>query len=398
MSESIPSEINRKLLGIAGMNPWVDYNSASRLQMYNAHQGQRLVMTGMTERYCQTGMEQEFGKYTFSVEIPTDAKVIKIIKKYQGGMGIGAINVNPSTLVIFEDIKTKEVDYVELTQYCSYHQHFGFPYKAQPALKSLAIGAVYEKGTKLLDSPGITPDGNYMYGIELNMALMSHPGASEDGIVMSESALKRMSFHMYETKVVEWGKNSFPINIYGDENNYKAFPDIGEYIKDDNIIMALRSYDDSILPVRQSVKACNSVNQIFDKKYYADSSGGRIIDISVDYSSSVKLGQSPADSQIEKYIYETRRYHKDIVEFYNEMSRIRGPHLKISPKFHQLVVESYVHYDDHKHAPKITKTYKKAPLDDYKIVFTIEYLVVPREANKVTTNDGGLENNDIYYL
>ena len=57
-NKEIPNQMYRSLLGIASLNPWIDHNSASRLQMFTAHLGQKLVVDGMTERYCQTGMEQ----------------------------------------------------------------------------------------------------------------------------------------------------------------------------------------------------------------------------------------------------------------------------------------------------------------------------------------------------
>ena len=56
--KEVPSEMYRSLQGIISLNAFADQTSASRLQMFSAHLGQKLVTNGMTERYCQTGMEQ----------------------------------------------------------------------------------------------------------------------------------------------------------------------------------------------------------------------------------------------------------------------------------------------------------------------------------------------------
>lgn len=386
-NKEIPNQMYRSLLGIASLNPWIDHNSASRLQMFTAHLGQKLVVDGMTERYCQTGMEQEFGKYTFAVEIPTDCQIIAVIPKYRQGIGINSIQNNPTTIVVFEDEATKEVDYVELPLYKSYHSHFGFPYKEQDAMREVRVGNYLKKGTKLLDSPGITPDGNYKYGVELNVAFMSHPAVSEDGILISEGALKKFAFKTYETKVVEWGKKKFPLNLYGDENNYKAFPDIGEYIRGDSMLMALRNYEPSLSIVRQNQRACMEVNQVFDKRIYAESIQGRIIDIRVDTNGDKRSEFTVMDQQLEKYIIEAKRFHNDIIKLYRDIERQRGAAMQVSPQFHQLVVEALAVVEEDK--GKISKFYRKAPLDDYRVEFTIEYDVIPRIINKFTTLDGG---------
>ncbi len=386
-TNQIPNEMYRTLTGIASLNPWIDLNSASRLQMFTAHLGQKLVVEGMTPRYCMTGMEQEFGKSTFSVEIPTDCQIIDIIPKFHLGMGANSIKHNPSTIVVFEDERTKEVDYVELTLYKSYHSHFGFPYKEQPAMKDVSKGNFLKKGTKLLDSPGIQADGNYMYGVELNVAYMSHPAVSEDGILMSESALKKFKFRTYEKKAIEWGKKKYGLNIYGDENNYKLFPDVGDMVREDSLLMVLRNNEQLLSPVRLNANSCSTVNEIFDKRVYAEGVNGRVIDISVITNNDRRGDLSPMEQQLEKYIIESKRYCTAIVKLYRELLHQRGEGLQISPKFHQLVTESLNVVEEDK--IKISKFYRKAPIDDYRIEFTIEYEITPRVGFKFTTLDGG---------
>lgn len=383
------SEIDRTLLAIAGLNPFVDYNSASRLQMYAAHLGQKLVTSSMTEKYIFTGMEQEFGKYTFSVKMPCDAYIIAVIPKYRPSMGDANIAFSPLHVVIYEDIHTKEVGYITLPLYSSYHSHFGFAYKQKEAMRDIVKGKVIEKGTIILDSPGVTKSGNYMYGKETNVAFMSIPGASEDGIVVSESFAKSSSFCSYETKVVEWGKQRLALNLYGDEKNYKIFPDIGDSVREDSLLMALRNIKPEMYPIRNSLKDLMQVNEVFDRRYYTDSSGGRIIDIRVD-TNIAGSDLSPVNQQLEKYINETKRFYDEIYKEYSELVRERKDGLLITPAFHSLIVECLTMYGAQR--GKVTKMYRKAPLDDFRVQFTIEYQHRAYPGFKFTSGDGGSRN------
>ena len=76
----VPSQMYRELQSIIGMNPFLDCNSASRIQMYGSHLGQKLVIAGLEEPLQTTGMNIEFGKYTFSVDMPANA-LLKILIK-----------------------------------------------------------------------------------------------------------------------------------------------------------------------------------------------------------------------------------------------------------------------------------------------------------------------------
>lgn len=380
------SEIDRTLLAIAGLNPFVDYNSASRLQMYAAHLGQKLVTSSMTEKYIFTGMEQEFGKYTFSVKMPCDAYIIAVIPKYRPSMGDANIAFSPLHVVIYEDIHTKEVGYITLPLYSSYHSHFGFAYNQKEAMRDIVKGKIVEKGTIILDSPGVTKQGNYMYGRETNVAFMSIPGASEDGIVVSESFAKSSSFCSYETKVVEWGKQRLALNLYGDEKNYKIFPDIGDSVREDSLLMALRNIKPEMYPIRNSLKDLMQVNEVFDRRYYTDSSGGRIIDIRVD-TNIAGSDLSPVNQQLEKYINETKRFYDEIYKEYSELVRERKDGLLITPAFHSLIVECLTMYGAQR--GKVTKMYRKAPLDDFRVQFTIEYQHRAYPGFKFTSGDGG---------
>ena len=150
------NELHREFLSVLGLNSFVGNVSSPRSQMFSSHIGQRLVINGATEKFIQSGMEQEFGKYTFSVKMPADANIIKIVEKYPLGDDVSSIKQNPLTTVIFENLKTNEIDILDIPYYCSYHQYFGFKYESQSGLSKLKPKAFVPEGTVFADTPAKT--------------------------------------------------------------------------------------------------------------------------------------------------------------------------------------------------------------------------------------------------
>lgn len=383
----VPSQMYRSLQSIAGLNPFPDHDSASRVNMFCAHLGQRLVTNGMTERYYFTGVEQELGKYTFSVKMPSNGRIMKIIERYPSGIGQDSIKFNPETVVIFEDLDTGEIGMFDMTTFRSYHTYFGFEYQAQSGMNQLAVGNIIEKGTPFLDSPGVKPNGNYTIGRELKACFMSHPAISEDGIVISKSALEHFKFKTYETIVVEWGEKRFPLNLYGNDTNYKIFPDIGEVIRPDGILMALRYHNTELASVQQSFSDLQDVDTFFDKRFYADGGGGKVIDIKVNVSENFQFGQSPMDHQLEKYISNTQHFYQEIIHFVNHLNKTRGGKVRLSKPLHRLMTEAIIAVNNDK-SLRLCKLHKKTPLDTFRVEFTVEYTNTPKTGFKFTDLHG----------
>lgn len=385
------NELKREFLSVCGLNPFPGFDSSSRIQMFSSHIGQRLVIAGSTERRIQTGMEAEFGKYTFSIKMPVDGHIIKTIQRYRQNIGMDSIEINPQTVVIYENEKTKEVGVISIPLYCSHHQHFGFEYKFKPAVNSLVPGTFIPAGTIFADSPSVTDDGGYAYGREMNVAMMSHPSVSEDGFMISKDVLDKFEFKTYETRIIEFGSNRFPLNLYGDKDNFKSFPDIGEYIRDDGLLMMLREFDKDLAPVNQSILDLMEPDHIFDRAIYTKA-GGKIIDIKVYHDDSP---QSPTpvgmDSSIRKYDSGRKYFYTEIINEWRRLERERGAALTLTPEFHRLVIEamSIVGVKPGNTEPnKIQKIFRKSPIDDYRIEFTIEYNIVPTIGFKQTDTHG----------
>lgn len=384
-----PNELSPEFLSINGLNSFVGAVSSSRSQMFGSHISQRLVIAGQQNRYLLTGMEKEFGKYTFSVKMPVDGRILSIHDRYRQTFGKDAINDNPQTIVLYEDEHTKEVGIIELPKFFSFHQYFGFPYIQKPGLSKIFKRSYIPKDTVFLDSPSKGPQDEYKYGIQLNMAYMSHPSVSEDGIMISRDVLPRLKFKTYERRVVEFGSKKFPLNLYGTVNEFKAFPDIGESIRDDGLLMAFRTYDPLLAPVDQSVHDIMEYDPLFDDCVYTPS-GGKVIDIRIysDKGGSINTPVGMA-AQADKYLESSRVFYQSIINEWQRLKKIKRDSLQITPEFHRLVVEALASVDDSR-VSKINKIYRMAPLDDYRIEFIIEYEITPSTGFKLTDSVGGV--------
>lgn len=382
-----PNEFRADLMSVSGMQPFPGSISNGRVCMFSNHISQRLVISGGDERRIQTGVEQDFAKYTLNVSMPADGRIIKVISKHKRTIGPDSIDFNPETLVIYQDAKTRVVGMFTLPTYCSYHQYLGFEYVAKPACSKLVPGQFIEGGTVFLDSPAVTDTGGYAYGINLNMAFMSMPGTSEDGIIICEDVLPRLKFKTYETRYVQWNNKYFPLNMYGTLEKFQAFPEIGEYIRKDQLLAVLRKFDVGLAAADQSIYDLMEPDLIFDKPVYAVGPKGKVVDIVVYHqdngSDQTLLGM---DTQIDRYDKAHKIFYKEIFDEYRRLYREHGAGLEITHEFHRMLVECQAMMDET--SAKISKTIKHDPLDDYCIKFVIEFEITPDIGFKLTDCHG----------
>lgn len=391
-----PNQLDRRLLGVAGLgSSWPGTVSASRQQMFSSHIGQNVPILHPNERPIQTGMEIEYGKYTFNVSMPENGKIVKVFDRYPKTMGNDSFLMNPERVAIYEG-ESGQFGIVKLNTFCSNHPKFGFEYEQRKDVPQIAVGQHFAKDTIFYDSPAKGKHGEYNFGRTLNMAYMSHPAISDDGFAICRDVLPYFSFRTYERRVVEWGRDSFPLNIYGDDKNYKIFPDIGEFVHPNNdhkgLLMSLRPYDVSMLMIDQSLEACKTVDHYFDNSFYVDGAGGRVVDIIVHHQPPVK-GESPSDEmmvQPNRYYEANIRFRRAIVEEYERLKRSRGGQINITPEFQRYLVESMAIID---YRPKTVKenlkrVYKLNPMDIWRVEFVIEYVKQPGIGNKLTDTVG----------
>ena len=386
-----PHEIRRSHLGIAGMNPIPMHDSSSRVQMLCSQLGQMLVFKNLEENQFQSGLEYEYAKANFRVKMPKRARILAVIPRYSQSIGSDSINQNPETFVIYQDISDRNtvgtIDIINLQRHFNYHPYFGFDFVETDAIKHLRKDEIIEEHTVLLETPTTAQYGGMKVGYNAKVALMTLPEVSEDGVIISKSFANKLRFFKYETRYIEFGKDHFPLNIYGDEKNYKFMPEIGEQLRPDGLLAVLREIDDEMSLVDQNVNSTRVIDYTFDKRINVVG-GGTVVDIVVICNDDSQNRITEATKQLEKYIHANTSFDKRIIAIHKEMVKKYGQdQLPYSGPFYQQVRQSLI-MTNMEGKEKITLQHRKTQLDHFRVIVTVKKEVVPNYGFKIT-NLGG---------
>lgn len=381
-----PSDLHPEFLSNNSIDPWVDVNSSPRKVMTAGHLPQALVISGSEERYWQTGTETRFGEYNFAVIAPGDIEIIRVIHRFPRNRTTGTSIKNPQSIVIYRDINTQQRGILDMRDHCLKHQYFGFSYKKTPHYNRISPGEQFEAGTPFLISPSIKEGGGYGFGVNLMFANISHPGVSDDSMIVSESAVKKMQFDVLESRTGSWGSNTFALNSFGDEKRVKVFKDVGEKIRPDGYLMGMREYDDRLSITNMGLYDTQMNDTMYDESIYTRSGDGTVVDIMVFHDNrSLPNGMN---EQVERYAALTDSFYRDILDVYQDQLRKCFGNMDITDEFHRLVVEACamtdydVMVDGQKHV--VQKLFHKAPIDDWRVEFKIKYTITPGIGNKGT--------------
>ena len=384
------NELYPELLATASLSFDPACTSSSRIQMFATHLTQMLVMRGATPRRVFTGTEREFGKYTFKVKMPADAVIIDVVPKYQETIGRNAITSNPLVVVVYMDVETREIGIVEVPKYHLTHQYFGFRYNFKRSMSQLHKGATIRKGTVLADSPNIDENNDYMFGIEANVCAMTIPGVIEDGVVISKSLAKRMTTVGYDHLTGNWGKRFYPLNLYGDDLTYKPFPDIGEHVRPDGLLMAFREFDELTDPIYMTPKALQTLD-IRDRRVYTKANA-KVVDVQTRFDPKGPSPETPAgmDEQVRRYHNAETAFYSHLIQIHERLTReaqSKKETLRISRPFHRLLSEAIQYMLDPSRV-RCTRIVQRQPLDEWRADITVEYELEPTNAFKLTGTHG----------
>ena len=387
------NELEPKLMGICAVNPLVGQVSATRLQMFATHLGQAPAIQGASEAFLQSGMERKFGAATFSIRADEDMLILKTLQLYPKQHGFGGISYNPEDYVIYEERLTGTIGIMTIPKFVSNHPYFGYRLKPFEAASKLYSDGAISAGEVIYDAPNRDQDGTYRIGREIMVAFMSHPAVADDGIGISDAVLPHYKFHTYEKRTVSFGSNSFPLNTYGDDTNYKICPDIGEYVREDGILMAVREYDDMLAGIEQSVFACQRIDDISDIPTYVDAGEGewrgKVIDIRVLHdrtvtNSGVPLGMA---DQLIKYNDARLRFYEELMKTVAEIKATKRKNFVMTPALHSMMVDAEAATAVEANG-RVQMLNSQKPLDTWDVSFVVEYTKIPGLAAKFTGLSG----------
>ena len=383
---------HRLVGGIALMNPFMDHVSSQRGMMLSNHIPQAQVLMGSEPPRVFSGYESQVGQYEISTTRRNqDIYVLTAINKFEINAGANPLMYNPSCMVLYIGATDGKVGCFEVKKFTMTMDDFGYTNKIlNPQL--LVEGTYIPKETKLSTSPSHKGE-RYCMGTNLHCAYMSLPHVTEDAFIISESAAKKLVTEGFRTVSIDIRNDQIPVNLYGTDEEYKFFPDIGETVNEDGIVCALRRPTaDSLIFDMNERNLCN-INRLHDNVFYAPA-GAQIVDVDVHINRKFKYDQSlaPMFEQAEKYRAQLSNYYKKIWEKFQE---VMGQNPSITPELNSTVSKAVselmidgIRIKGFGHKSSVIPVKKKEPIEFMRITLTYRYERKPKLGFKISGRYG----------
>ena len=380
------SELGPQVLGVAAWNSMVAHNSTSRTVMDSNHIASPVsLLTPEKKKSLISGVEYELGKYIDDFKVDDDSIVVGIIQKI-----IGDPN-NPKTGIFLEYERDGELwlDYLEVPTYKTKHSFFGYPIHKTEEMKDLTYGSPVTSGTVLGKTNSLNDGGCWMPGLNANVAFMTVPETGEDGIMVSESFCDGMKFTSVTSRVAYLDRNTMPVNVHGDDDVFKMFPDLGEYVREGYPLFATRDRNDMFITADLNNKNIKEIDWNFDNLQYTGAPNSRVIDIEVVRGSNIKPVYSESMTKQLDYWYEINvSYAKRTINQYETL--LRDYRNKFGASFTpretgRLIIALRDHMVMEATETERRKTsHDDHVIDQYRVKITVESIIRPNVGYKLT--------------
>lgn len=341
------------LFGVSALG-FPDKTSPVRVNMNTRQASQRVVLANPEFDMVYTGPETAFGKESsWYLESEHDYEIINVFRKFKNAP------VSPICYV-FKDLVTGKYTCAVFQEAVNLKEKNGF--RMQNFISNKHTGDILPEGTPIMGTTSYI-DGNYCAGVNLRTVYTIIPDITEDALIISDYAAERMTYNIVDTVEVEVDPESFLLNRYGNDDVYKAFPDIGEYVQD-GIVCSMR--ENSFV---SSLKEA-AIPHMNDKNIY---SKGMIVDIDI-----------KANTQIENE--QCSRYLADVYQWYSDIFACISSIIDGHPEQDDCsLLDMYSAAQKYLHdSVWVTKEGRV----NIQITFTIVHKNVPRKGQKVTGRVG----------
>lgn len=339
---------------------------SSREYMFTSHAKQTLNLLDPDVPRLSTGMENAIGEESGAfLKLNGVWEVMDIIQKYPGGI---------YTLVVYNK-KTDTYDMIEKKVAENLTEKFGFIYNTD-MMDHVKVGDKL-RDPILYKSTSYDENMNYRYGKNANVYFSTSTDTLEDAIRVRRSwaeSVKTVEVDMVQVTVND---NDVMLNLYGDDEQYKTFPDIGEHVRN-SVLCATRRINKNHLLYdfqAQNMKVVYST----DADYYV-SKDAEVYDIDVYYNGEEDFPSTLFYQQL-KYYYECGCKYAD--RMYGWASRIK----KSGSKYTENVTfykSKYYHWTD----PEYKWKNKDRAFSNIVIEFKVRSIVSLEAGSKLTGRYG----------
>jgi len=288
---------NHSFLAEELLVPNANKTDGNRLTMWCSHATQ-----GVTHKYAEpplmyTNFEDQVGEHSRIgyKEVDDDYLIVKKIFR------------NDFNYVVVLQSRTTGKFHVMTRTECQWlTEHYGYKWN-NALIDELEEGDEFEKGDIAYANDCYDEQMNFGFGVNLNAAYFTYKNLTlEDAIVISESAAKKLTSYTVSEVEINVNSNDILLNLYGNEQDYKSFPDIGEHITKHVLSGRRRVNYSSILYELKNLKKTREDDTIFFSE-------GQVVDIKI-YSNIPReeLEKQPYNTQVKKYIEMNDAFNKEV--------------------------------------------------------------------------------------
>lgn len=269
--------------------------------MHATHRSHVFPLMSGEKAIIETGYEIRFGDYSSSVtRADADYQVIAKISKF-------SFAPNHHYWLILKDINSNKLDVIERISYHHITESYGYLYNNE-YMDSLNLGDYIPNNTVVQKSLAFDEYNNRKDGRNFNVVYMALDDNMEDSIIFSDEAAGKLTSPLIKPVTIAINDNDIPLNIYGDDKTYKVIPDIGEDIKDANLI-ALRKEKKEESYYTQSVDRLRKIIMSDELKQVH----GKVIDVDI-YCNNPEILDNHYYAQLKMYYIELKRMSNEIVQ------------------------------------------------------------------------------------
>lgn len=385
-----------KLLGLeALMVPFLQFTSSQRASMFASHIVQSLPPDKAEHPYIYTGYESVIGRYDFNqTKRDQDMYIIDVIPRYPENKGAKPLKMNPRSTVIYIGQDDGMAHYFHLDRYTKGTDGYGY-WNNIYNQNYLKPSVIVPKEINFSSSPSHLGANGYGMGVNANVVFMTLPDVNNDAFIISDRLAEKLHTYSFSTLVINISPNQVPLNLYGDQEEHKFVPDLGEFVRDDGILCGFRTPTDSTFV--SDMMSLSTPYTLHDELYFAPP-GSQIVDI--DFKVSATRDRVKTDkalfSQVDKYLDPDKEYLKRIYRAYDYIKKNNIP---LSPEFNTFITDTMaplltyghkipnIHSKKNKHSIKLCRGKEKIEFICLEITFA-----TPRSidnANKISDRVGG---------
>ncbi|QPB09394.1 DNA-directed RNA polymerase [Klebsiella phage Miami] len=376
--------------------------SSSRQYMLGGNVAKAVSVQGASTRRNPTGFEPEYAKYARKVVAPSNMTVERTFYQRSLQPGSNLADDWAEIHVIFFNEEHQLYDLLTIPRFNTQNTYVGFEYKLnKDNLRKLSTESpTFKKGDVFAYSPNISDTGEWMFGTEAMVCGMTAPYTEEDGIAITESFARKLTSIFQHSRKFSWNEAEYvPLNLYGTLDSPRPFPENGESIRSDGIVMGFRRRDTSSALVGLTKKALMRPDQTYDILFYAPKDCVvKNISVKSDRYKNVSNNKrqekitQPHTQLLERYEQRSNQMAFEVQEWYYRMdAKFKDSDLPFTHALQEFISKQLGDVTKNFATGKynqVKRTHRNKALLDWNVEITLKERVTARKRFKITDTQG----------